>query len=479
MSKTTIVRNAAWVLAWDAEMASHRYLRDTDVAFTDKTFAHVGAGYQGPVDEEIDGRGLMVMPGLIDIHSHPSSEPGNRGLLEELGSPRLGQSSLYEFMPVFRIAPEAADPANRVALGEALKSGVTTLVDLSGVRPGWADLYAESGMRAVLAPMYRSAAWVTHNGHSVEYTWDEKAGEKAFAIALDTIDAARCHDSGRLDGMLAPSQIDTCMEALLRDSLSEAKRRGIRVQIHAAQSVMEFETIVRRTGRTPIEWLDHVGLLGPDTIVAHGIFLNDHPWIHWPQADDFSLLSRSGAAVAHCPTVMIRRGIAMNTLGRYMAAGIPVGIGTDTFPHNMIDEMRHACYAGRVIGRSFTAVSTGQAFTAATVGGAQAIGRDDLGRIAPGAMADFSLVDVTHPYTRPLREPLRSLVYSASDRPVRHVFIDGRQVVRDGAVLTLDIDAALETLQGYQDETVATVSERDWAGRSIEEMSPMVFPVAG
>src|SRR5258708_33369832 len=445
--ETTLVRGADWIIAWDEAEQSHVYLEGADLAFRDVERVFVGKNYEGPAACIIAGAGRMIVPGLVDVHSHPTSEPGNKGVLEELGSTRLGQSSLYEFMPVFRIAPEAATAATQVAVSELLKSGVTTLLDLSAARPGWADDLAATGIRAVLAPMYRSASWRTPDGHSVEYRWDEKAGERAFADALAVVDSARSHPSGRISAILAPSQIETCTEGLLKESLQEARRRGIPLQLHAAQSIVELNEIVRRHGVTPIDFLERIGLLGPDLVIGHGIFLNDHPQLHWPHADDFARLRASGASVAHCPTVFARRGIALNTLGRDRDAGIVVGLGTDTFPHNMIDEMRLACYAARVLAGDFRAASTAHAFDAATIGGARIVRRPDLGRIAVGCRADFSLVDMTHPYMRPVHDPLRSLVYSASERAVRHVYVAGEQVARGGEVLTIDIEAALETLR--------------------------------
>ncbi len=477
MGGVTLVRKAEWIVAWDEAERAHVYLQDADLAFRDGEMIFVGKSFEGPAERVIDGAGRMVLPGLVNVHSHPTSEPGNKGLLEELGSPRLGQSSLYEFMPVFRIAPEAATAATQVAVSELLKSGVTTMLDLSGARSGWADDLAATGIRAVLAPMYRSASWRTPDGHSVEYLWDEKAGERAFANALAVVDEARRHPSGRVSAILAPSQIETCTEGLLKESLQEARRRGIPLQLHAAQSIVEFNEIVRRHGVTPIEFLDRIGLLGPDLVIGHGIFLNDHPWIHWPHADDFARLRASGAQVAHCPTVFARRGIALNTLGRYRDAGIVVGLGTDTFPHNMIDEMRLACYVARILAGDFRAASTAHAFDAATIGGARIVRRPDLGRIAVGCRADFSFVDTTHPYMRPVHDPLRSLVYSASERAVRDVYVEGEQVVRNGEVLTIDVEAALETLRRAQAATLATTAERDWAHRTVDEMSPRVFPV--
>jgi cytosine/adenosine deaminase-related metal-dependent hydrolase len=295
--------------------------------------------------------------------------------------------------------------------------------------------------------------------------------------ALETIDAARKHPSGRLSGMVCPAQIDTCTPHLLKDAVAAARERGIVAQLHTAQSIVEFNEITRRHGKTPVEWLDSLGILGPDLVLGHGIFLNDHPFIHWPHADDFARLRDSGAQVAHCPTVFARRGISLNWLGRYVSAGITVGIGTDTFPHDFLDEMRLAAYVARVRAGDFRAASTQQVFEAGTIGGAKILRRADLGRLAVGAKADFSLVDMSHPMMRPVRDPLRSLVYSAGSRAVRDVYVAGEQVVRDGRVLTIDVEAAHAALAEAQAASLQGVPGRDWAGRTAETLSPLVYPV--
>ena len=474
---TSVIRNADWIVAWNAGEKRHEYRRGGDVAWRGRDLAQVGGRYAGKADTEIDGRGRMVMPGFVNVHSHPASEPGNKGLLEELGSPGLGQSSLYEFMPVFRLPPEAAAAATQVAVAELLQSGVTTFLDFSPARDGWADDLAATGIRAVLCPAFRSASWRTTDGHSVEYLWDEAAGEKGLRRAVETIDRAKQHPSGRVSGILGPSQVDTCTEGLIKEALEAARERGVPIQIHCAQSLVEFNEMTRRHGKTPLEWLDCIGALGPDTVLGHGIFLNDHPWVKFPHANDFARLRDSGAQVAHCPTVFARRGIALNALGRYMDAGITCGMGTDTFPHNMTDELRHACYMGRVLAGNFKAVSTAHAFTAATAGGAAILRRPDIGRLAAGCKADLSVVDLTHPYMRPVRDPLRSLVYSAGERAIRDVYVDGAQVVRDGKVQTFDVEPALERLGQAQAQSLTAAPGRDWAKRRVDQMSPLVFPV--
>ncbi|WP_185983776.1 amidohydrolase family protein [Aureimonas mangrovi] len=473
----TIIRNAAFVVAWDDESAAHVYHTDTDVAFSDGRITALGSVAEEPGDEIVDGAGMMVMPGLVNVHSHPSSEPLNKGFLDELGSPALYNSSLYEFMPILRPDADAVPDCVEVAYSELLLSGVTTLADLSVAHPRWLDLAARSGLRVVVAPMYRSARWFTRNGHVVDYEWDEAAGEAAMAQALDIIDKAEADPSGRLSGMVCPAQIDTCSADLIRDSFAEAERRGLPFQIHAAQSVVEFHEITRRHGVTPIQWLRDLGVLSERSIIGHSIFLDDHPAANWHTREDLSLLAGTQTTVAHCPTVFLRRGIALRDVGRYLRAGVRVAMGTDTYPHHMLEEMRNVAYVARLMAQNPRTLKTTDVFNFATVGGATALGRDDIGRLAPGARADIVMVDVTHPMMRPGRDPVRSLVYAAAERAVRAVFVDGQKVVEDGRVLTMDYPAAAERLHEAQKRTEEAAPALDFAGRAVTDYSPLTFPL--
>ncbi len=144
----------------------------------------------------------------------------------------------------------------------------------------------------------------------------------------------------------------------------------------------------------------------------------------------------------------------------------------------MIEELRLAALLGRVQPRSLVGATTAEVFEAATLGGARLLGREDIGRLAPGAKADLVLVDLEHPAMRPLRDPLRSLIFTAAERAVRDVYVGGAQVVRDGRVLTLDHQAALTRIEEERLRAEARVPERDWAGRSGEELSPLALPLA-
>ncbi|MBU2532081.1 MAG: amidohydrolase family protein, partial [Alphaproteobacteria bacterium] len=279
-----------------------------------------------------------------------------------------------------------------------------------------------------------------------------------------------------LSGMLCPAQIDTCSAELLRDAYDYATERNLPFQTHAAQSINEFHEIFRRTGMTPVAWLESLGVLSDRSIVGHGIFLDHHPWLHWTSRDDLDRLRNAGATVAHCPTVFMRRGIALHTLGSYMRRGVNVGLGTDTFPHNFLEEMRNALTIARAVAESVDDITTAEVYHAATVGGARALRRTDLGKLAVGAKADFVIVDTKHPAMMPMREPIRSLVYVAAERAVRDVWVGGEQVVADGKPLFIDHVAASEALARAQVRSLAAVPKLDWAGRTADEMVPMVLP---
>jgi 5-methylthioadenosine/S-adenosylhomocysteine deaminase len=476
----TVIRNADWVVAWDAERSSHFYLRNADFAFDENGITFVGSGYGGPAEKVIEGRGRMLVPGFVNVHCHPASEPFNKGLMEERGSPRLGMSSLYEFMPLVRPDEESRRAGALFAVAELLRSGVTTFTDYSLPREGWLDDLAASGIRACLAPMYRSARWYTNDGHSVQYEWDEGAGRAGMEVALDLIDRARTHQCGRLSGMVAPSQVDTCTEKLLQASAQAARARGVPVQIHAAQSLVEFREMTTRHGTTPIEWLDDIGFLDEHAIIGHCIFVDEHSWIRWPRRRgtrrDLERMADAGASVAHCPAIFARRGIVLENFGRYRELGINIGIGTDTFPHNFVDELRWAAVVCKIAGADVEATSLGEVLHAGTVGGARALLREDLGRLAPGCKADFSVVDLRHPSMQPVRDPLKSLVFSALERPITDVFVDGRRVVQDGEVRTVDLPAVIEVLNRGQRAALSAIPQLDYARRVPEAVFPMTLP---
>jgi len=469
----THIRKAPWVVAWDAPAGKHRYLRDGDVVFRGNVLTFVGRAYTGQADTVIDGADTMVMPGLIDVHAHPALEPIGKGYYEDLGTHALYMNRLYEFYLSLLPDPEGGAAATDAALCELMTCGATTVVDLGMPYPGWAERLAASGMRAYVAPLFQSARWHMPSGHEVRYTWDEAAGEKGLEAGIAIIEAARKHPSGRIDGLLAPTTSDTCSESLLKLTKKEADKRGILIQLHTAVTIVEFHEMVRRHGVSPVQWLDSFGFLGSNVTLAHAIFLDHHPWLHWHTKKDLGLLAASGTSVAHLPLVAAQRGNLMHSFGAYRAAGVNVAIGTDTYPLNMLEEMRLAGLMSKVATGHVDLLRTEDIFWAATIGAAKALGRDDIGRLAPGAKADLVLIDLKHPLMVPLRDPLKNLIYTATDKPVRDVYVDGKRVVSGGRVLTIDRDAAMAPLQKGQERSLAAVPKFDRLQRGADQIAPL------
>lgn len=476
MPTTSHIRDAACVLAWDARSQSHAYLTGGDVVFTDNTISFVGPRYDGTADVVIDGHDLMVMPGLVDLHSHPSTEPLFRGVREEHGLPAQYMTGLHERSIALRPDADARMAGKQVAYCEMLLSGITSVADLSGPDHGWIDLAARSGLRVFLAPGFASARWHMDNGWALKYAWDDAGGRRGFDAALRLTGEAGKHPSGRLSGMISPAQIDTCQPDLLRDSFDAAKERNLPFTVHCAQSVNEVKEMIDRHGKTSIRFAHDLGILSSRTILGHAIFIDEHSWIRWHTRDDLRSLAETGTHVAHCPQPFARYGHMLEDFGRYRRAGVNFGIGTDVAPHNLIEEMRLATVLSRIAARDITTTNVAAVFHAATAGGADALGRPDLGRLAPGAKADLVLIDLTNPWMRPVRDPLRSLIFTAADRAIKAVYVDGAKVMENGRVLTLDHLTALAAAAEGQRRMLRDAPANDWAGREASDIFPMSLP---
>ena len=239
----------------------------------------------------------------------------------------------------------------------------------------------------------------------------------------------------------------------------------------------EFLLITRKHGMTPIEYAAELGLLGPGTILGHAIFIDEHSWLHWSTRRDLGLIADSGSAVAHCPTPFSRYGQTLEDLGRYIRAGVTHG-----HRHRLL-AAQHA--GGDALGRDPRARHGGlprDGLDGRRLPRRNGRRRDGLGprrprRLAPGAKADIVVVDLADVTMQPARDPLRSLIYTAAERAVRDVYIDGRQVVADGTVLTLDRAAAAGRLAEAQARMLSATPQHDWKGRGAEEVSPLSLPV--
>jgi 5-methylthioadenosine/S-adenosylhomocysteine deaminase len=188
------------------------------------------------------------------------------------------------------------------------------------------------------------------------------------------------------------------------------------------------------------------------------------------QGRDLELIASGGASVAHCPWIFARRGVALESFHSYRQAGVTMGIGTDTFPQDVFAEMRCALMANRLFSKQLHVVQMTDVFEAATAGGARALGREDLGRLSPGAKADVVMMRLDRMNLVPVRDPLKSMIYSANANDVDTVMVAGKVLVQNGKCLYIDEDEVKENLQ--------RAAERVWAKiEKIETVSPSALKI--
>lgn len=475
---TTHFKNVDWIVAWDETAGSHTYIRGGDLVFAGNEITFVGTGYDGEADTVVDGAGRCLIPGFVNIHAHPASEMFYRGIREDHSVPEHYMTGLYERSCAYSIDRDDLKHGGEIAYADLMRSGVTTLVDITFPYPGWTEMIERSGMRSYAAPGFNTATWYRDNVHQLKYREDIALGEKNFAAALELIDQQCKHPSGRMSGVVSPVQVDNNTDQILLDSYQAAKERGLPWTTHASQSVVEFNIMVDRHGKTPIQYLADLGLLGTGTILGHAMLIDDNDWVGWHSKTDLKLLGDSRTGVAHCPTPFMRYGTILQDFGRYRDAGVVLGVGTDTIPHNYIEDLRYAAILARVASHDGHAARTADVFHAGTVGGADALMRPDLGRLAVGAKADIVVLDCTHPVMMPLRDPLASLIHSAAERAVKDVYIDGIQTVKDNEHLTLDRERAVAEVAKGQVRMEAAVQPRDFANRTSLDIAPLSLPVA-
>jgi cytosine/adenosine deaminase-related metal-dependent hydrolase len=467
--------NASHVIAY--QNGGHRHLRDGVVVWEDDRIIHVGKHFDGTVDETIDAAGKIVTPGLINTHAHLAGSPLDKSFIEDRGNRQFYLSGLFEYLPVRDAAQD--DAASRACLAysmtELLRTGTTTVMEIGGHGHAAVAEAEKVGLRLYAGQGYRSGRWYTDDGKSVKYAWDEEAGERGFERAVAFVEEIDGQQNGRIKGFLTPAQVDTCTESLLRKSREAATSLGVPLALHTSQSVPEFQEMTRRHGRSPIEWLYDLGFLGPDVILGHAIVVAGGSWANY-HGDDVAILAGTGTNVAHCVWVFARRGIAMESFARYLARGVNMTLGTDTCPQSMIEALRWTAAVSKIVDRRTEVATAADVFIAATLGGAKALGRDDLGRIAPGAKADLLVWEGESLFMTPLRDPIMNIVYSAQAEDLDIAIIDGEIRMRDRRVLGVDVAALTRDLQAAGERMWPRMAAADWAGRGADELSPRSFP---
>jgi 5-methylthioadenosine/S-adenosylhomocysteine deaminase len=469
-----IVIRASHIVAY--QDGGHRYLRDGAIVIEGNTISQVARQFAGDADEIIDATHKIVTPGLISCHAHLAGSPLDKSFIEDVGPRNFYLSGLFEMLPTRAAAQdeESTRACIDFSMAELLKTGCTTVAELGGCSDYTVERAGACGVRLYIGPSFRSGRWFTNDGKTVKYVWDEVSGEQGLQQAIAFIERHHGSYGDRVRGILSPAQIDTCTAELLKRAKVTSDRMGVPLTLHTSQSVNEFQEMTRRHGMTPIEWLHDIGFLGPRTILGHAIIVGGSSWANYA-GDDLGILADTGTSVAHAAWVFARRGIAMESFGKYLRAGVNMALGTDTCPQSMIEAMKFAAVVTKLMDRQTEYTSAADAFNAATLGGAKALGRDDLGRIAPGAKADLVIWDTQTLSMAPVRDAIKNIVYNAQADDVDTVIIDGQVVVRDRQIPGIDVRQLAATLQAAGERMWGAMQDVDRSGRDADGLSPKLY----
>lgn len=460
---------------------------------------HVGASYDGTVEHEILAPEALIAPGFIDTHVHAGSRALHR-LFSDTGRPDLFGQPFLE-VAIARpgtthgggarvdqasgmSGPERRQTEAEFTIAELLANGITTFLEFGAKLPMQESLRDEArrlGIRAYLAAGCESGEWSCDSEGRPIFNWDEAAGEKELAAGLAFLDTIA--GDPRLRGAIVPRFAETCAPALLRACRDRAEQRGLPVAIHAAYNVHEFYQIVTRERLTPIQFLAAHGLLdlGPRLNLGHCNFVGELAPLNFSGGSDIPLIGRHGCTVSHCPVNLVRRARYLESWKTYRAAGVNLTLGTDTYPRDMLMQMRTASYFGKVIAHDLTSASAAEMFDAVTINAARALGREDLGRLAPGAKADVIIVDLSGRQSLrygPVRDPIRALVECGIGDDVQTTIIDGVVRMRDRHIEGVDLPALRRRAQKMADGIWAALADWDPLRRDADAMSPPSFPIA-
>ncbi|MFB6101740.1 MAG: amidohydrolase [Haloplanus sp.] len=372
--------------------------------------------------DELDADGGLVIPGLVNAHTHVAMT-----LLRGHADDKPLDTWLREDIWPVEAALEPGDIEAGAELGvvEMIRSGTTTFADMYFEIDRTAAVVDRAGVRAVLGHGAISAG---------------KDAEAARADIEESVAMAERFDGaadGRISTAVMPHSLTTVTPELLELAAAEASAAGVPVHYHANETVDEVTPIVEQRGQRPLEWARDLGLCGESDFLAHGVHLDE---------TEIGLLAETGTGVVHCPASNMKLASGMAPVQRLLDAGVSVGLGTDGAASNndldLFDELRDAAMLGKLAADDASAVAAPDAVRMATAGGADVLGVD-AGRIEAGAVADLAVVDLDAPHLTPAHDLVSHLAYAVRGSDVRHTVCDGQVLMRDREILTLDEDAVL------------------------------------
>jgi 5-methylthioadenosine/S-adenosylhomocysteine deaminase len=390
-----------------------------------------------PTAEVVDASGHAVIPGLHNCHLHSGLL---RGTAESM--------SLWDWLKAYvdpahrALTPEIAEIASLHCYAESVLAGTTSLMDMWRFMEGSAAAADKIGIRATLVPYVADAP-------GFDYF-------ESIASNRQLLTSHRTAADGRVRTWVGLEHLFYCTPDAFRAAIELADEFDTGIHTHSSESIWEVQESLKQFGRRPIEEMFNRGVLSRRTVIAHCVWLGDR---------EIELLARTGTAVAHCPCSNMKLSSGAAPVGALQAAGVTVGLGSDGEKENnnldLIEEMKFASLLQKVSTLDPTTGDPWNVLAMATIGGATALGLDEItGSLVPGKRADVVTVDLSGLHTTPVLHGddfnvAAHLVFSASGRDVRDVWVDGRRLVASGQPTTFNLETLRAAAQSAAEELFA------------------------
>lgn len=372
----------------------------------------------------IDGSGSIALPGLINTHTHCSMTL-LRGYGEGMPLMRWLNERIWPFEA--KLTPDDIYIGAKLAALEMIKSGTTCFLDMYYFEDRICEAVGESGIRGVICTPVIGDDW--------------EARVKRFTSFYENYNNSF---DGRIKTMIAPHAPYTCSRKSLEETAKAAAKVGCGVHIHISETEDEVETIRKNYGCTPLKFVEETGILeSGNVIAAHCVHMSD---------EDLFTMKTKGVNVSHCPQSNMKLSSGVSPVWRMMDMGINVSLGTDGTSSNnnldMVEEMQTASYLQKLYTKDATALPAYKCIKMATVNGAAALDMaKDLGRLEKGMKADVVLIDINKPAYVPMHDIYANIVFSGSGRDVKTVIVNGKLVMKDYQVLTIDEEKLLREVE--------------------------------
>ncbi len=401
-----------------------RVIRSTNIAIADGCIKAIGdVPSEFVADEVIDGTNHVAMPGFFNAHAHASMTLV-RGWAEDLPLDRW----LNERIWVAESALKEEDVYWGAALAacEMIRSGTVAFADHYFWMDRVAEVVERSGMKALLA-------WCIF-GLGPE----QEIGGITLERTVDFVQRWQGAADGRIRTILGPHSPYICPSDFLKRVAETAAKLNVGIHIHLAESQEQFDNSLARYGRTPIAYLDSLGLFDVPVIAAHCIYLTE---------EDMDILASKGVHVVQCPKTHMKMGMGTTPVPELLSRGVNVALGTDGPASNndldMLEVTRLAALSQKFGHRDPKVMSSREVLHLATRNGALAMGFEGSGVLEAGRPADLILFDFDKPHLRPRHDLMANIVHSARAGDISHVIVDGQLLLRDGELLTLDEERIL------------------------------------